>query len=154
MKYTFTDKANKENFTKCFKNHVTSATSYLIEPEDVQNGETCGYIENNRFCIWKNIGTRNPNMIFLEKLQGEIEDDGTVTYKFNKRTDGNFFTLGFAIISLIAGIIFGLNMNEWGGAAAMFAMSAVFFILRFFHSKSNRERLLFTLEMIVKESNL
>ena len=154
MKYTFTDKANKENFANCFKNHVTSATSCLTEPTDVQKGETCGYIENNRFCIWKNIGIRTPNMLFHEMLHGEIEDDGTVTYKFSKRTDGNFFTLGFVIIFIIAGIIFGFNMNEWVGATAMFAMSAVFFILRFFHSKSNRERLIFTLEMIVKESNI
>ena len=154
MKYTFTDKANREYFAKCFKNHVVSATSCLIESADAQKGETCGYIENNRFCIWKNIGIRTLNMLFHETLQGEIEDDGTVTYKFSKRADGNFFTLGFVIIFLIAGIIFGFNMNEWIGAAVMFALSAVFFILRLFHSKNNRERLLFTVEMIVKESNL
>ena len=93
-------------------------------------------------------------MLFLEMLQGEIAEDGTVTYKFIKRTDGNIFTLGFIIVSLIAGIIFGFLRNEWGGAAVLFGIAFIFLLLRLIHSKSNREHLLFTLETVINESNV
>ncbi|MBQ8404926.1 MAG: hypothetical protein IJX55_11000 [Clostridia bacterium] len=154
MKYTVTNKANKEKFINCFKKHIPHSSSCLFPPQGIDKGENCGYIAQNRFCIWKNIGIRNLGMLFLEMLQGEIAEDGTVTYKFIKRTDGNIFTLGFIIVSLIAGIIFGFLRNEWGGAAVLFGIAFIFLLLRLIHSKSNREHLLFTLETVINESNV
>ena len=92
-------------------------------------------------------------MLFLEKLDGEIKEDGTVTYKFSKRTDGNILTMGFIIMLLIAAIISWTATNDWVGSAVLFSVSLVFFILHSLHSKTNRERLLFTLETIVNEAN-
>ena len=153
MKYTILEKTDKSRFENCFKNHIPCASTCLLSPSGVELGENCGYIEKNRFSIWKNIGARNPRMLFLEKLDGEIKEDGTVTYKFSKRTDGNILTMGFIIMLLIAAIISWTATNDWVGSAVLFSVSLVFFILHSLHSKTNRERLLFTLETIVNEAN-
>ena len=151
MKNRFTAQVDAKKFSDRFSRYVRFSREYMLGNDGIGKGEVCGHLVNGRFSMWENIGIRSPRMLTYEVLYGSVSEDGRLVYSFEKRLDGNIFTIGSAAIALIGGVILSVVQQDWLFAIPFFALAVLALLPRFFPSKKNRQHLLSVLNAIMTD---
>ncbi len=140
-------RADKEKLRQAFEKYLPN------RPNDVEIGESYGYINGNEIRIYSKKSARSFKIIAHDMLVAKIDEDGNINYAFKRDIESMIFTVFAPIFMLIFGCGLGAGILQIYEMLLWAIPAVALFLCNLIKPKKQREDLLDCLLRLTELSN-